>query len=150
MAKKRNGNSEGSIWQRKDGRWVAAITADNGKRVSRYGKTRVEVHKKLQTLLSEQQRGLESNTSRQSMGDFLVEWLESRRSSLRSNTFARYEQLIRIHVVPDIGRIRISKLQPRHLEKLYSKKLESGYPQPLSVTYTQGFARRLCKRCGEA
>ena len=126
MAKKRKGNSEGSIWQRKDGRWVAAITTDNGRRISRYGKTRAEAHKKLQILLSEQQKGLESNTSRQPMGDFLVEWLESRRNSLRSNTFARYEQLIHIHTIPDIGRIRLSKLQPRHLEKLYTKKLESG------------------------
>ena len=126
MAKKRKGNSEGSIWQRKDGRWVAAITADNGKRVYRYGKTRGEVHKKLQILLSDQQKGIESNTSRQTMEDFLLEWLDSRRNSLRSNTFDRYEQLIRIHVVDDIGKIRLSKLQPRHLEKLYSKKMESG------------------------
>ncbi|MDP7577949.1 MAG: site-specific integrase [SAR202 cluster bacterium] len=126
MAKKRKGNSEGSIWQRKDSRWVAAITADNGKRISRYAKTRAEAHKKLQVLLSEQQRGLESNTSRQTMGDFLVEWLESRRNSLRSTTFARYVELIHIHTIPEIGRIKLSKLQPRHLEKLYTKKLESG------------------------
>jgi len=126
MAKSRRANSEGSLYQRKDGRWVAAITADNGKRISRYGKTREEAHKKLLIMQEEKKYGIESFTSRHTVGDLMTEWLESRKNSLRSNTFSRYEELIRLHVLPEIASIKISKLQPRHLERLYNTKLDSG------------------------
>jgi len=47
----RRGNSEGSIYQRNDGRWVSVIDLgyQDGKRhrKSIYGKTRKEVQKKL-------------------------------------------------------------------------------------------------------
>ncbi len=37
----KRGNGEGSIYQRKkDGKWVASITLDNGKRKVFYGKTK--------------------------------------------------------------------------------------------------------------
>ena len=126
MAKTRRANSEGSIWKRSDGRWVAAVITDNGRRISRYGKTRAEVHTKLQALLREREIGLEVDTSRQTMGDFLVGWLLSRKNSLRSNTYLRYHQLIHIHAIPEIGKIKLAKLRPHHLEKLYAKKLDSG------------------------
>ena len=126
MAKTRRANSEGSIWKRSDGRWVAAVITDNGKRIYRYGKTRTEVHAKLQELLREREIGLEVDTSRQTMGDFLVGWLVSRKNSLRSNTYLRYHQLIHIHAIPEIGKIKLAKLRPHHLEKLYAKKLDSG------------------------
>tara|TARA_Y100001936_G_scaffold249986_1_gene301633 strand:+ start:509 stop:1624 length:1116 start_codon:yes stop_codon:yes gene_type:complete len=126
MVKSKRANAEGSLYQRKDGRWVASITGDNGKRISRYGKTRQEAHKKLLVMQEEKKNGIESFTSKQTMGDLLTEWLESTRNSLRSNTFARYEELIRLHVLPEIALIKISKLQPRHLEKLYNTKLDSG------------------------
>ena len=43
MAKpKQRGHGEGSIFQRKDGRWVAQITLEDGRRKPLYGKTRKE------------------------------------------------------------------------------------------------------------
>ncbi|MDP6302915.1 MAG: site-specific integrase, partial [SAR202 cluster bacterium] len=72
MAKTRRANSEGSIWKRSDGRWVAAVITDNGRRISRYGKTRAEVHAQLQALLREREIGLEVGRSRQTMDDFLA------------------------------------------------------------------------------
>ena len=58
MVKSKRANAEGSLYQRKDGRWVAAITGDNGKRVSRYGKTREEAHKKLLIMQEEKKNGI--------------------------------------------------------------------------------------------
>ena len=51
------GHGEGSIYQRKDGRWTAAITLENHKRKTFYGKTRKEVQDKLKVALHEQQQG---------------------------------------------------------------------------------------------
>jgi integrase len=58
MAKpKQRGHGEGSLFQRKDGRWVAQITLEDGRRKPLYGKTRKEVHEKLQKALYEQKQG---------------------------------------------------------------------------------------------
>ena len=54
---KRRGHGEGSIYQRKDGRWVAEITLENGKRKPMYGKTRKEVADRLNQALQEQKQG---------------------------------------------------------------------------------------------
>src|SRR5947209_5887662 len=43
----RRGHGEGTIYQRKDGRWTAALTLDNHKRKTFYGKTRKEKQGKL-------------------------------------------------------------------------------------------------------
>jgi hypothetical protein len=51
-------NSEGSIYRRKsDGKWVASITLDDGKRKVFYGKTQKEVKDKLAKARSEQEQG---------------------------------------------------------------------------------------------
>jgi len=63
----RRGKGEGSIYQRKDGRWVGSVNLgyDAGKRRRKtvYGATRGEVQEKLKTLLRDQQQGLPLQTS---------------------------------------------------------------------------------------
>ncbi len=54
----RRGHGEGSIYQRKDGRWVASITLENRKRKYFYGDTRREVQEQLKIALREQQQGM--------------------------------------------------------------------------------------------
>jgi hypothetical protein len=41
------GNDEGTVYQRQDGRWVAAVRDVNGRRVYRYARTRAEAAAKL-------------------------------------------------------------------------------------------------------
>ena len=53
----RRGHGEGSIYQRKDGRWAGSITLEGRKRKTFYGKTRKEVQEQLKTALYEQQHG---------------------------------------------------------------------------------------------
>ena len=53
--------------------------------------------------------------------DFLDSWLRDVAASLAAKTVERYEQIIRLRVLPAIGHLRISKLQPYHLQALYAK-----------------------------
>src|SRR4051794_6909352 len=55
--RRRRGNNEGSITQRKDGRWEARISVNSGKRHVLYGKTRKEVQEKLKLSLRELDSG---------------------------------------------------------------------------------------------
>jgi integrase len=45
--RKQRGRGEGSIYQRKDGRWVASIVLEDHSRKYYYGQTRREAHEKL-------------------------------------------------------------------------------------------------------
>jgi hypothetical protein len=56
----RRANGEGSVYQRKDGRWVAGLTLERGRRKHFFGKTRHDVSVKLNAALKARQDGLPS------------------------------------------------------------------------------------------
>lgn len=70
MAKQR-GHGEGSIYQRKDGRWVASITLEGRKRKAFYGKTRREVQEKLRVAQNEQKQGILATGPQQTLKQYL-------------------------------------------------------------------------------
>src|SRR6266566_6962675 len=116
MAKR--GNGEGSIYRRNDGRWVGEMTIEGRKRKFVYGKTRREVQEKLQATLQEKQQGIVlTGTARQTLEQFLADWLEnSQKQSVRARTYERYEEIVRLHVAPALGRYELQKLSAQHLQ----------------------------------
>lgn len=77
---KRRGQGEGSIYQMKDGRWRAAISAGyrNGKpwRKVYTATTRGEVQEKLKRALADQQMGVPLVGERETVGKFLKHWID--------------------------------------------------------------------------
>jgi integrase len=118
---KKRGNGEGSIYQRKDGRWTASITVDGGKRKYIYGKTRQEVQEKLKKALRDQQQGRLIASPQQTLEQYLPQWLEAHRASIRIRTYERYEQYVRIHLIPSLGKIKLQKLTALHIQNLYTE-----------------------------
>jgi len=124
---KRRGHGEGTIYHRQDGRWVASITLDTGKRKTFYGKTRKEVQEKLKIALREQQQGTLITAPQQTVKQFLEDWLENtHKQDIRPRSYERYEQIVRLHIVPQLGKTPLQKLTPQQLKKLYSDKLREG------------------------
>src|SRR6476469_4089215 len=114
---------EGSVYQRKDGRWVAAITTDEGKKKFIYRKTQKEALKELQLANQAKMQGTLITTKDQKLSDFLMQWLaDSAQPNLREKTYIRYYELITLHILPTLGRITLQKLTPQHLQRLYNKK----------------------------
>ena len=142
----RRGHGEGSIYQRKDGRWTASISLENGKRKSFYGKTRKEVQEQLKTALHEQQQGTFVSSPNQTIEQFRAQWLESCKYTIRIRSFERYEELVRLHLVPIIGRHRLQKLTAQHVQALYTAKLNEG----LSSTTVNGLHALLHKALDDA
>jgi integrase len=64
----RNANGEGSVYQRKDGRWVAAAylpaTTGGRRRLAVYGKTRQDAKAKLRELLDKAERNVPATPAR--------------------------------------------------------------------------------------
>jgi integrase len=61
------------------------------------------------------------------VGEWLEHWLESMaKPSLRESSFDAYRYAVRGHLIPGVGRHRLDRLQPEHLERLYRSMIELG------------------------
>lgn len=128
MAKGRRGNGEGTIAKRPNGTYEAKITIEGGKRKTVYGKTRKEVQEKLKIALREQQQGTLVTAPHQKLEDFLQQWLEdTQRDSIKPRSYERYEEIVRLHIVPGLGRVQLQKLTPQQVQSFYAKKIKEGY-----------------------
>lgn len=129
MTKKR-GNGEGSIYRRKDGRWVGqytVYTAQGPKYRYIYGKTRAVVAEKLTKAMAGRDGGLVFDAGNLTVGDYLDNWLrDSVGGTVRDRTFERHEQIVRLHIKPTLGRLKLKALAPAHVQGLYRDRLDSG------------------------
>jgi integrase len=129
VARKR-GNGEGSITRRKDGLYMARYTVETAigaKRKTLYGKTRGEVSEKLTKAMADRDEGLVFDADNLKVGEYLERWLvDSVLDTVRPTTYERYEQIVRIHVRPALGSVKLKNLTPVHVRGLYREKLEAG------------------------
>jgi integrase len=131
MAKKR-GQNEGSIYQRKDGLWCAQVTLQ-GKRLYRYGDTRRECSEWLKKTIAQIDNGLTFAGAQAYYEDFLAEWLISMQSVIRTHTHYQYSSIVKNHIVPALGNIRLKDLRPDQLQTLYNSKLKSGCSERMVI-----------------
>lgn len=130
MTKKR-GNGEGTIYKRKDGRWVGVVHLgwDGGKRRRKYvyGETRTQVADALTTTLRARQQGLPIPKERLTVGQFLDQYLaDAQAPSVRPMTLKRDREIVHLHLQPELGRLRLSKLNAQHIQALLRHKQDEG------------------------
>jgi integrase len=144
MSKKANG--EGSVYQRKsDGRWSASISLPNGKRKHFLGRDRDEVVRKQRAALKGQDDGLPVVVERQTVSQFMQSWLTATKPKLRERTWVRYEQYVRLHIVPSLGKLTLTKLTPQHVQRLYAERLDAG-ASPTTVHHLHAVLHRALKQ----
>jgi integrase len=142
VAMAKRGHGEGSIYQRKDGRWVAVITLENRKRKMFYGKTRKEVQEKLRVALNEQKQGILATGPQQTVRQFLEQWLEEvHKQSLRPSTYKAYRMYLDKRIFPILGYLQLQKLTPQHVQSFYNRKLQEGLSAK-SIRNTHGLLHR--------
>jgi integrase len=132
MAKKRRGAGEGSITQRKSGRWMARYRVElpDGRRVRKtlYGANRREVA-----------------DDSLSFGSYLDQWLGSVEGTVKPLTYANYERIVRVHLKPGLGRVKLPRLGAHHLAAYYRQKLDAGL-KPASVRLHHAVASRALRQ----
>jgi integrase len=141
----RRGNGEGTICQRADGRWVAAVSLGGTRRKWLYGATRQQVAEKLTSVLRSQQQGLPVAQGREPLAAYLMRWLETVRPTLRVRTWERYEQILRVHVLPELGRTPLARLGPEQVQRMYASRLEAG-SSAMTVRHVHAVLHRALKQ----
>jgi integrase len=128
----RRSKGEGSVYRRKDGRVVGEYEDANGKRRYVSGKTKAEVQQKLRKLLADRDSGIAYDSENLTVGSYLDRWLDAVKGSVRGRTWQRHEQVVRLHLKPTIGSVKLDKLNALQVQGVYGRKLEAGL-SPRSV-----------------
>ena len=133
---KRRANGEGNLRKRSDGRWEGRYTAgyvpDTGKRIIKnvLGKTQAEVREKLQLAVEDSQKVDASKDRNLTVGQWAALWFENyAKPSIRESTAEYYRNYIEKHIIPRIGKIKLSKLTTLDIQKFYNATKKSGRVQ---------------------
>lgn len=102
------------------------------KRVS--APTKKECEAKLRAAIAAVEAGKTSNSNKVTLREFVEQWLAAKEHTVRPATFRRYSDVMRKHVLPALGSVRLAKLGASHLQRLYSERLESGL-SPTTVNH---------------
>ena len=66
-------------------------------------------------------------SGRLTVAQFLECWLaESVKPKVRPRTFQSYDELVRVHLAPGLGRTRLNDLTPRDVQRFINRKLNAG------------------------
>ena len=102
-------------------------TKGNRKRkVLKNFKTKRDAKAALDQATAELQKKMENDESKEalSLGDYLDYWLKSyAQSNTSPNTYRGYEQIIRVHLKPGLGHIKLKELRPLQIQNYYLDKL---------------------------
>ena len=91
------------------------------------GPRRIDAERLVNELVKRRHNGETTTTDRSTLGAYLTErWLPLQETRLRPRTHDSYESMVRLHICPAIGRIRLDKLQPDDLDGLYIDLLRNG------------------------
>lgn len=120
----RRGKDEGSVYRRKDGKWVGQVTVgyhtDTGKPIRKYtyANTREEAaHWIALTLVSETSKAAPSLASELLLKDFLHRWLTTFKTyEVCSRTMELYYSCERLHIVPALGDIPVAALTASRIQ----------------------------------
>lgn len=93
-------------------------------------RTKAEAQEALDKLRVDIRGGTYVAPLRQTLGEFLEEWLHATKTTIEPSTHESYSRYLRLHVIGRIGGIQLQSLQSPHLMRLYADLLESGRRAP--------------------
>jgi integrase len=132
-----------AITQRADGRYVGTLQL-HGKRKFVYGKSEREVRQKLATLLDQTRAtGSVPTPGKRTLNDLLDAWLDAARPNLKPRTLMNYDETASRYIRPELGHIKLSRLDPTAIQSLYSRL--SGRGLTRVPAYTHAVLHRACR-----
>jgi integrase len=133
----RRGNHEGSIYRREDGRFEGKVRL-GGRRKSFYGKTEKEVRQQIRRAITDHERGVRPLSGQVTIEAFLTRWLEEVvRLTKEERTYEVYAYHVRDHILPTLGRLRLDRLEPDQVQRLYARLQQVGL-SPKTVRNVHG------------
>ena len=117
----------GTIRQRPDGRrearYTLGIDPGTGKQIQKsvYGKTQKEVRQKLTAITAEIDNGSYQEPCKMTVNEWLDIWLKEYMGDKKYGTIRNYKIACKYHIIPYIGKYRLSDLKPHIIQTLYNR-----------------------------
>jgi integrase len=92
-------------------------------------------------LLSQRDRGVNVRTDRLTVGQYLTDWLSGLAVRVRPTTATRYRGLMTLHVIPQLGGIRLRRLSVNQVNALLADRLAAG-SAPRTVSHIRAVLRK--------
>ena len=117
-----------NIYKRKDGRWEGRYSKgrdSSGKIVYGYvyAKTCAELKKRLRTMLLEPKKQKPVTLN---LADVSEQWLSIAALKVKPSTFAVYDSIVRLHILPLIGKTNIGEINTALISTFVQDRLEHG------------------------
>jgi integrase len=123
---------KGHIRERSPGHWAIVLEIRDpeiGKRKRKwhsFAGTKREAQIERSRLIAELTQGAYVEPARTTLAEFLERWLDHARTQVSPKSHERYCELVRCSIVPLLGAIPLSKLQPVTISAAYARALASG------------------------
>jgi len=128
--KAKRANGRGSLFndQRRKG-WVASFIDIHGRRKSEIFATEHEAERWLDVQIAAKISGTTTFAAnpKQTVAEYLENWLAFRKSRIRFNTYESYRKAIKNLIAPRIGTKLAGKLKPIDVDKFFNELIEAGY-----------------------
>ena len=126
FVERKRGNGEGSRpRKRPDGRWEARYW-DGQQRRSVYGRTRKEAAAKLVEAMASQDYPPAFEPSNITVADFLAQYEDVARNTMKRRSFETYYDIAKLHLVPAFGDAKLNDLNRERVQRMYADKLDAG------------------------
>jgi integrase len=104
------------------------VETDQGpKRKAIYHKDYEEVERQLNQALADRGNGLVFDAGAMTVETYMNRWLvDCAKGRVAPRTYNGYEQRIKDHINPGIGRIKLAKLSPANVQAFYTAKMNGG------------------------
>jgi integrase len=121
--KRRRTKGSGSVYTRKDGRVVGQYEV-NGKTRYIYGRDEKQVAKRVAEAIKNRESGIDSENM--TVGGYLDRWLVAIKDTIRTGSWKQYEMIVRLHIKPTLGKVRLDKLNALQIQSFYRERLDMG------------------------
>ena len=139
--KRRRIKGSGSVYTRKDGRVVGQYEV-NGRTRYIYGKDETEVADRVAEAIKNRDVGIDSENM--TVGGYLDRWLVAIKDTIRTGSWKQYEMIVRLHIKPTLGKVRLEKLNALQVQSFYRERLDAGL-SPRRVQYVHVTVRKALK-----
>jgi integrase len=122
---RRRGNNEGSIFKRKDGRWVGEVSL-TGRRMTKYAKTQKEARDWVNATLGKIDHGLTFDGAQLTLSQYMESWLSGKELARRPSTVRNYRRYMTLYILPFLGKMKVQSIVPGHIRQLYVRMQKEG------------------------
>lgn len=134
--KRTRGNDEGGVYPRKNKQgkiigyrgayWVQTTKGPMRRYVS--GKTKSETQAALAKAEADREGCFVFEIEKLTLAEYLDRWLSGpvRTKDLKAVTYENYQRQSRVHIVPALGHLKLTKLTPDLIQDLYDARIAAG------------------------